>query len=207
MRWPPIDRAVTDPAAPKAAWRTTAYAVALGLWLASVSADAETLYQLDDAGCQASLETDASGANLRVRADQDCPVSAGRLQELLEQGLSLAAQTQGKPAYSSIFLGRLVHYPWLVSALLHAAAASPHWGSVEGAANDGQDNRAVAQLLNQTEALLGVRASLRRAGYELTGVSVEKVLVGEHADFPYQLAQPPPGRLPFDAQVWLLLAP
>ena len=45
MRWPPIDRAVTDPAAPKAAWRTTAYAVALGLWLASVSADAETLYR------------------------------------------------------------------------------------------------------------------------------------------------------------------
>lgn len=207
MHWPPIDSAVTDPAAPKAAWRTTAYAVALGLWLASVSADAETLYQLDDAGCQASLETDASGANLRVRADQDCPVSAGRLQELLEQGLSLAAPPQGKQAYSSIFLGRLVHYPWLVNALLQAAAASPQWDSVQGAAKDGQDNRAVAQLLSQTEALLGVRASLRRAGYELTGVSVEKVLVGGHTDFPYHLAQNTPGRLPFDAQVWLLLAP
>ena len=207
MRWPPIDRAVTDPAAPKAAWRTTAYAVALGLWLASVSADAETLYQLDDAGCQASLETDASGPNLRVRADQDCPVSAGRLQELLEQGLSLAAPPQGKQAYSSIFLGRLVHYPWLVNALLQAAAASPQWDSVQGAAKDGQDNRAVAQLLSQTEALLGVRASLRRAGYELTGVSVEKVLVGGHTDFPYHLAQNTPGKLPFDAQVWLLLAP
>ena len=205
MHWPPIDSTVADPAAPKAAWRTAAYAVALGLWLASVSAAAETLYQLDDAGCQASLETDASGANLRVRADQDCPVSARGLQELLEQSLSTAAQPQGKPAYSSIFLGRLVHYPWLVSALLDAAAASPQWEPVHGAAKDGQDNRTVAQLLSQSEALLGVRASLRRAGYDLTGVSVEKVLVGGHTDFPYHLAQNTPGKLPFDAQVWLLL--
>ncbi len=207
MHWPPIDPAVVDPAAPKAAWRTTAYAVALGLWLASAPTAAETLYRLDGEGCQASLETDASGANLRVRADQDCPVSASRLQELLDQGLSLTAPPKGKQAYSSIFLGRLVHYPWLVSALLDVAAASPQWDSVHGAAKDGQDNRTVAQLLSQSEALLGVRASLRRAGYDLTGVSVEKVLVGGHTDFPYHLAQNTPGKLPFDAQVWLMVAP
>lgn len=207
MRWPPIDRAETDPAAPKATWRTTGYAVALGLWLASTPADAETLYRLDDAGCQASLEADASGASLRVRADQDCPVSAGGLEELLDHGLNPAVLPKGKPAFSSIFLGRLVHYPWLVSALLHAAATSPQWDSVHGAAKDGQDNRAVAQLLSQTDAMLGVRASLRRAGYDLKGVSVEKVLVGGHTDFPHHLAQNTPGKLPFDAQVWLMVAP
>ncbi|HEX5842438.1 MAG TPA: hypothetical protein VFY62_08160, partial [Pseudomonas sp.] len=108
-------------------------------------------------------------------------------------------------AYSSIFLGRLLHYPWLVDALLQAAAASPQWDATAGAAKDGQDNRTVALLLSHSDALQGVRASLRRAGYDLRGVSVEKVLVGGQADFPPHLAPEIQGKLPFDAQLWLLI--
>lgn len=200
MHWRP-----TEPATTTTAWRTASHAVALGLLLASAPAIGETLYRLDEAGCQASLETAASGATLLVRASQDCPLSASQLQDLLDQGLNLAAQRKDAQAYSSIFLGRLLHYPWLVDALLQAAAASPQWDATAGAAKDGQDNRTVVRLLSHSDALQGVRASLRRAGYDLTGVSVEKLLIGGQADFPTHLAPEVQGKLPFDAQLWLLI--
>jgi hypothetical protein len=78
---------------------------------------------------------------------------------------------------------------------------------VQGAAKDGRNNQLVAQLLQQSDVLQNIRTSLQQAGYELTAVSVEKVLVGSHAELPRYLPAASQGRLPFDAQVWLVIAP
>jgi hypothetical protein len=184
------------------------FSIVLSLLLASTPlAAAEQVYAMSSAGCQITLEADAHWSSLRVRAQEGCLVSAATLEELLGAGLAVAAQRQTAAPYSAIALGRLLHYPWLVSELVAAAAATEQWDSIRGRAKDGQDNRLVAQLLSQSGALQGVRDSLAQAGYRVTAVSVEKVLVSSHAEYPQHIAPGMPGKLPFDAQVWLVIEP
>lgn len=188
----------------KAAWLTRGLTAALAV-LQAGTAGAETLSRLDENGCPLSLEA-ANPASLQVRTASDCTISASRLQALLDQWLSHAAgRADIQPR--SIFLGRLLHYPWLVSALLDGAARSAQWDATLGAARNGQDNQLVAQLLNQSEALQALHNSLEQAGYRLLSVSVEKVLVAEQADLPQPLPAGAQGKLPFDAQLWLVIAP
>jgi len=180
-------------------WPTYGLIALLGLLLGG----AQTMAQ-DQAACEPSLTT--RGSVLQVHAPEACPIPAEQLQALLAGHLSRAA-SEPQPRPQSIFLGRVLQYPWLLDALLQAAAASPHWDAVQGAAKDGRNNQLVAQLLLQNDVLQHIRTSLQQAGYELTAVSVEKVLVGSHAELPRYLPAASQGRLPFDAQVWLVIAP
>lgn len=150
----------------------------------------------EGAGCVVTVEVNDQWRTLRLRASQPsiamCAVSEAQAVEAIGSQLSGLSST-----YDSLFLGRLVEYPWLSDALARAAAIDPAWDAKAGRARKGSHNEYVARWLERSEKLAGIRQSLRTEGYDVTGVSVEKVLL--------RRASSGRGRVPFDAMVWLRL--
>lgn len=173
-----------------------------GLLLAPLSLAAEVLATRVVEGCELSLEQEAGSPSVSLRRRPgDCVASEAAVLGVLEQGLV------GRPGavYRSVFLGRLVLYPWGPPALAAAAAASPEWDAQHGQARAGGDNALVARLLDGSGAFAGAARVLAARGHAPAGLAVEKVLV---AVDPIPRADPARARrLPFDAQVWLLLEP
>jgi hypothetical protein len=98
----------------------------------------------------------------------------------------------------SVFLGRIEEYPWLSEAMARAARESPGWSPRRGRMRGAQAsiNAFVADLLVNDPTLGAILP-----GWQLTGVSVEKVLVGQAER--YLPGAGLSGRLPFDAMCWL----
>jgi hypothetical protein len=141
---------------------------------------------------------------LRLRVG--CPLA---LAELL-QGLDrlLAAAGPDLPVPATLFLGRIVEYPWLAERLARAALADPGWDAARGRPRAGGDNRWVADTLAQRRLLGELADRFAAEGLALRVAGVEKVLVGDVAGFAELrgLAADgvdPAARLPFDAQLWL----
>jgi hypothetical protein len=65
----------------------------------------------------------------------------------------------------------------------------------------------VADILSFPEIVREIEPRLRARRYRITGVSVEKVLIGGFENVPGLEEPRPRGRIPFDAQVWLRLEP
>ncbi|MGZ8144272.1 MAG: hypothetical protein ACXW0L_07080, partial [Methylosarcina sp.] len=66
-------------------------------------------------------------------------------------------------------------------------------------------NHYVARVLHNPELLAPIENVMARHGYRISGVSVEKVLVGDFRDLPFYEGKTHAGSIPFDAQVWLRL--
>lgn len=153
--------------------------------------------------CHPKLESPAQAGAWRIRATGNCRVSEGEVIALIDSAL---AQRPNRDTFS-IFLGRFVNYPWLMHGLATDASVSPDWDAKRGRARNQYDNAVVARLLMQGGGLAQVRAALEGKGYRLSGVSVEKVLVGTHREFPDYVPAGLKGKLPFDAMVWLRVTP
>jgi hypothetical protein len=111
----------------------------------------------------------------------------------------------GLAPVSSVALGRAVDYPWMSSHLADSALRSHAWTARLSRAAAGEQNRFVAALLSEPAFLQRLAAPFGAAGYVLSGVSVEKVLVGPARDHASD-GRGGNARVPFDAQVWLRLA-
>lgn len=66
-------------------------------------------------------------------------------------------------------------------------------------------NGYAAGLLFNPDLLRPIQTELNKHGHRITGVSVEKVLVGDASGQPGPVRKNLKGRLPFDAQVWFQL--
>ncbi|HSH07573.1 MAG TPA: hypothetical protein VLA41_07925 [Burkholderiales bacterium] len=104
----------------------------------------------------------------------------------------------------SVGFGRIVLYPWLSTLLAREASAAPGWDAKRGLPQQGQENVFVARLLARSPEFAALFRERR-----IVSVLVEKVLVRPASELDLPAGAPLPGSalLPFDAQLWVVLAP
>jgi len=178
---------------------TVAAARAHDCVLASVPAGECTL-QLEAARTEPALRARAVHPQMKA-----CAVEEAALVAMLESGFARVGADSDGPVYTSLALGRLIDYPWMARELAAAAARDPRWDARRGKPMGGDVNRYAAGILGRPEGLAALDGPLRRNGYRIAGVSVEKVLVGAGTNLAGWDGPPPEGKLPLDAQVWLRL--
>jgi hypothetical protein len=181
------------------------------LLLASIpAAGAEVILEAVPAGdCTLRLEAAENWPSLRLRAShpnqRPCFVGKEAVIQVLMQAFSEPHPALKSRTFTSLALGRLIDYPWLVQFLALHAARDRGWDSSAGKPAAADINRYVADILSAPEIVLEIEAPLREHGYRISGVSVEKVLVGGFADVPLLEGPQRKGKIPFDAQVWFRL--
>lgn len=106
--------------------------------------------------------------------------------------------------YSSLYIGRLIDYPWLSQYLAETAYQDPAWSTGKGRPVKLDINKYVARVLLDSQVTVDVEKALGR-GYAVISVSVEKVLVGGFRLVPGYQGRLRSGKIPFDAQVWFRL--
>jgi hypothetical protein len=132
-----------------------------------------------------------------LRLRPECPVGFASTQAAVRQILA-----QADAAEVSLAFGRIERYPWLSGMLARQASSSNHWDRAAGKPRKGHENAYVAAALRgmpEFTVLFG--------RWQITGVSVEKVLIGRAADLPLPSGAPvaPDAKLPFDAILWVTL--
>ncbi len=170
----------------------------------------ETIIASVPAGeCTLSLGAADNWPSLRLRAGhpshRSCRIEKADMRRVLEQVFSGPNTALAERRFTSLAIGRLIDYPWLVQFLALRTACDPGWDAGSGKPMGANINRYVADQLFSSEVLREIEAPLRRQGYRITGVTVEKVLVGGFENVPQLEGPHRNGKIPFDAQVWFRL--
>lgn len=158
--------------------------------------------------CTLRLEADDEARALRLRVhpeDASCRVSREAVQAFLQQAFARTDPPRLEGTYASLYIGRLVDFPWLSSHLASAAARDGRWDRKKGKPAGMGINAYVASLLSQREVTAQLESAIRDAGYRISTVIVEKVLVGELRDVGPPEEGTQSGRVPYDAMVWFRL--
>ncbi|MGJ0484231.1 MAG: hypothetical protein ACR65R_06800 [Methylomicrobium sp.] len=184
------------------------------LWLLLISPTSAwsqdtTIISAPAGECTLGIEADEKWHTLRLRAHHPRYQSCNIDQEAVLSLLASAFATTEPPAlqgeYASLFIGRLIDYPWLSHYLAETAHRDKRWNRKKGRPVSMEINRYAAELLFNPDLLKPIQTELNKHGYRITGISVEKVLVGGTSDLPGPVRKNLKGRLPFDAQVWFQL--
>jgi hypothetical protein len=159
--------------------------------------------------CTLSVEAAENWSTLRLRAShpnyRPCLIDRAAMIQALSQAFSRPDPVLTSRVFTSLAIGRLIDYPWLVQFLSASAARDPGWDAAAGKPVKVHINRYVADILSSPGIVREIEVPLREHRYRIIGVSVEKVLVGGFENVP-ELERPQPrGRIPFDAQVWFRL--
>lgn len=175
---------------------------------AAVAYRSRLVHAVEAGGCTLRLEADDDSRTLRVRVSPEgssCAVSREAVQRLLKEAFSRTEPPRLEGAYTSLYLGRLIDYPWLAAHLAAAAAGDARWDARKGRPVAMDVNAYVAMLLSREEVTGQLEAPIRESGYGIASASVEKVLVGAFPDDGRPAGKRPPGKVPFDAMVWFRL--
>ncbi|MGJ0516904.1 MAG: hypothetical protein ACR65O_14275 [Methylomicrobium sp.] len=184
------------------------------LWLllaapAAAWSQSATIVSAPAGACTLSLEADEEWHALRLRAhhprSQPCDIDQETVLSLLAAAFAKTDPPALRGGYASLFIGRLIDYPWLSHHLAETARRDKRWNGKKGRPIKMEINAYVARLLFNRDLLKPIQAELGKHGYRIAGVSVEKVLVGGASDLPGLAGKNLSGRIPFDAQVWFRL--
>jgi hypothetical protein len=158
--------------------------------------------------CTLSLEMAENWPTLRLRAShpdhRSCFIEKAAVIQALTQAFSVPYPALASRQFTSLALGRLIDYPWLVQFLALRSDRDPQWDTAAGKPRRIHVNRYVADVLSSREIINEIEAPLREQGYRIAGVSVEKVLIGGFENVPCERPRRK-GKIPFDAQVWFRL--
>lgn len=159
--------------------------------------------------CSLSVEANERWETFRLRAKHPEYKNCAFTKDQVIDALNAAFRKTGSPnlegTYTSLFLGRLIEYPWLSQHLAITAYDDRRWNKRKGKPTLENINKYVADLLFQHEVISQFDSTLAGGGYTVAGVSVEKVLVGRFKDVPHYAGTSRTGLIPFDAQVWFRL--
>ncbi len=159
--------------------------------------------------CTLTVEAAENWPALRLRAGhpvhRPCFIEKAAVIQVLTQAFSEPHPILIARTFTSLAIGRLIDYPWLVRFLALRAAQDPHWNVTAGKPRRVHVNRYVADVLFSPEIVREIEAPLREQGYRIVDVSVEKVLVGGFENVPQLEGPRRKGKIPFDAQVWFRL--
>jgi hypothetical protein len=159
--------------------------------------------------CSLAVESNETWHTLRLRAHhpkyRECHIDQNSVVAVLSTAFSKTESPMLEGIYSSLFIGRLIDYPWLCQYLATTAFSDRGWDSKKGKPTALGINKYVAQLLFRREVVTPIDTALGKGGYKVAGVTVEKVLVGGFHEVPFYQGTMHPGRVPYDAQVWFRL--
>ena len=177
---------------------------------ASIPAAGEAVLASIPAGeCTLTVEASENWPALRLRAGhpnhRPCFIDKAAVVEALTQAFAGPHPILASREFTSLALGRLIDYPWLVRFLAQHAARDPQWDAIAGKPRRIHVNRYVADVLFSPGIVSEIEKPLHGQGYRVAGVSVEKVLVGGFENVPQWEGPGGKGKIPFDAQVWLRL--
>jgi hypothetical protein len=120
----------------------------------------------------------------------------------------LAARPANAAPVDSLSLGRVVSYPWLSRAIADAALASPGWASRAAHARPGRRAALAAPVLRDPALRDRLAVPFSGSRWTVKNLSYEKVLFGPASEHASHVVAGDAGVLvPFDAQLWLRLAP
>jgi hypothetical protein len=165
------------------------------LALAAAAQGAERIARVSAGGCTVALEEREHEPVLVLRPGcaLDLEATVGALRTLLGE-LYPDRRIAGIPALG---LGRIESLPWLAERLADAARHAPAWDVRTGRPRASSREQFVSDLLRSGHLAREVEEVLASFGARAEIASVEKVLVRDEAG----------ERVPFDAVVWLRLAP
>lgn len=159
--------------------------------------------------CELRVESDQKWQTLRLRAHhpkhRGCQITRDEMISILDKAFSKTVPPKLEGPYSSLFLGRLIDYPWLSQHLATTAYRDRGWDSKRGKPVAMDINKYVAQLLSRKELIAQIEAPFEKGGYRVVSVTVEKVLVGGFREVPFYQGEIHPGKVPYDVQAWLNL--
>jgi len=159
--------------------------------------------------CTLTVEAAENWPALRLRAGhpdhRPCFIEKAAVIQVLTQAFSEPHPILIARTFTSLAIGRLIDYPWLVKFLARRASQDPQWNAAAGKPRRVHVNRYVADVLFLPEIVSEIETPLREQGYRIVGVSVEKVLVGGFENVPQLEVPRRKGKIPFDAQVWFRL--
>ena len=188
------------------------YATVLALCLSVptlVDSYQERLILSMEAGdCSLRVEADDQSHTLRLRVHPerpDCGITREAVQSILKVAFSKTAPPKLEGPYSSLFIGRLIDFPWLSQYLATTAYKDKGWNRTKGKPLSVDINKYVATILSRPEVTSQVGETFGDSGYRIVSVSVEKVLVGPFRDVPLYQGEMLPGKVPYDCMVWFRL--
>lgn len=147
---------------------------------------------------------------LHVSALEPCGVDEARYRRVIADWLQQRPAT--RPDVTSLSLGRAVNFPWISRFLADAALRSPDWAARVARARSGERDRLARPILQDLALLQRLAAPFAGSRYVVIGFSYEKVLFGRADIHASPLAsaltsQAAAVMVPYDAQLWLRLAP
>lgn len=188
--------------------RLAASVLLLALPAAAGAYQERLILAVEAEGCTLRLEADDGARSLRLRVVRDhpgCHVSREAVRSFLSAAFAKAEPPRLEGTYASLYIGRLIDFPWLASHLASTAYEDRRWDRRRGRPIDVGINEYVATLLSSAEVTSPLEAAMEGAGYRIRSATVEKVLVGGLRDVPGYEGPPSAGKVPFDAQVWFRL--
>lgn len=165
------------------------------------------ILSLESGLCSLRVEADDQSHVLRLRVlpeGETCPIERASMLSALKEASSKTDEPRFSGVYSSLYVGRLVDYPWLSQYLAETAHKDPAWSRGKGRPVRLDINKYVAGLIFGNQITADVGEALG-SDYRVKAVSVEKVLVGGFRHVPGYQGELRPGKVPFDAQVWFKL--
>lgn len=173
---------------------------------AITSAQDEVITSMMVGECSLSIESNNDWHTLRLRAHHPnyrrCNIAKDSMLAALDAAFSKNNPPKPGGHYTSLSIGRLIDYPWLSQYLAVTAYHDKGWNVKKGKPAARPINQYVSKLLSLKELLAPLEQILAKNGYKITGVRVEKVLVGSFQDVPLYQGDMLSGRVPYDAQVW-----
>jgi len=193
--------------------RGSAYAIGLilvfSLYRTIAASQENVIISLNVGECSLAVESNDKGHTLRLRAHhpkyKGCQIDKEAVLSTLNAAFLKTEWSKLEGSYSSLSIGRLIDYPWLTQYLATTAYRDRGWDSKKGKPAAVDINQYASQLLFRNELTVQLDTVLKKSGYRVTGVTVEKVLVGGFREIPFYQGEMYPGRVPYDAQVWFRL--
>ncbi len=174
----------------------------------SSGAQTVTVSRLTVDSCQAYLQADFRWQVLTVRiSPANCSITQNQLLQLMQRAVSENDSVFSNHRFSSVFIGRAVEFPWLSNFIVRQALRDSAWAKKRGRPHGQNINAYVARLIEKHPFISKLNSVLAKVHYKITGVSVEKVLVGSYRHLTHYSGEKFEGDVPFDAQVYLLLQP
>lgn len=158
--------------------------------------------------CLLRVEADDESHTLRLRVQPEypaCHVSKDAMQSVLRGAFSRTDPPRLEGTYSSLYIGRLIDFPWLSQYLAAEAYKDEGWNRERGKPVSMDINKYVGALLSRKEVAAKLEETFGNSGYSILSAIVEKVLVGGFRDVPLYQGEMATGRVPYDAQVWFML--
>jgi hypothetical protein len=158
--------------------------------------------------CTPFIEEHPSWASASFRphtsAFEHCEVDEQSYRQVISEWLHTRAADSG--AVSSLSLGRAVTFPWLSRHIADSALQTPGWAARVARAKPGERDSLAAPILRDPELLHRLAAPFEGTQYTIRSISFEKVLFGRADEYSSNKSAGAV-KVPFDAQLWLQLAP